>query len=42
MCVHPDTLQVPFPGTDTEKKMVKPADAYEYIEGIILLRKNLK
>lgn len=20
MCVHPDTLQVPFPGTDTEKK----------------------
>lgn len=42
MCVHPDRVQFPFPCTDTEKKLVRPTDAYEYTEGIILLIKNFE
>lgn len=42
MCVHPDRVQFPFPCTDIGKKVVKPADVYEYAEGIILVIKNFE
>lgn len=35
MCVHPDIVQFPFPCTDSEKKLVRSIDAYDYTERII-------